>query len=449
MEFNNYFVDNDEINGYERGLKRNSDIIDSDKKQKRRFVWPDTLHREFISAVFDVGLSYATSDALEDMLPVGHNANKEQIGIHVSKLRLYRNQIQSQPVDTVHQSAPLSLSKSVLSFQNQINMGSTSKYAVVTPNTTTQDISPKNLHDNRERHVEGVNHNNFETVVDSRTSEVTKRLQQELRSMRNAIFVQTEYMSSLRTSIQSQARSFNSLLQKMQQLDPALGPINGYSALTDLDLFGNTNRSRHSFDLGPDHDLPQFGTSDMYDIQQGGQTVGYDVKSELQAMSSEMRSHMHMHRQLLVRREGQLQLHGAGLGRGLSGHEYMYSGLGQLQESNHPLDSNMRVITDSRQNGYDRSCHDTNTGSLMFTYDHMPSSQRSVTANDTTGVHGGVAGYTSGYDSPSEEEGQINGDKLRQTEEQGTGLGEALDIDEELFSFLLEGEEEAQRSEGL
>lgn len=37
-----------------------------------------------------------------------------------------------------------------------------------------------------------------------------------------------------------------------------------------------------------------------------------DVRQELQAMSSEMRSHMSMHRQLMMRREGQLLLHSGG-----------------------------------------------------------------------------------------------------------------------------------------
>lgn len=49
-------------------VQSTQEIIDANKL-KKRFVWPESLHRDFVSAVFDIGLKNSTSKLLLQMLP--------------------------------------------------------------------------------------------------------------------------------------------------------------------------------------------------------------------------------------------------------------------------------------------------------------------------------------------------------------------------------------------
>lgn len=49
-------------------VQSTQEIIEANKL-KKRFVWPESLHRDFVSAVFDIGLKNSTSKLLLQMLP--------------------------------------------------------------------------------------------------------------------------------------------------------------------------------------------------------------------------------------------------------------------------------------------------------------------------------------------------------------------------------------------
>ena len=55
-------------------------------KLKKRFVWPESLHRDFVSAVFDIGLKNSTSKLLLQMLP---QSRKISTGLYYSPLFFY------------------------------------------------------------------------------------------------------------------------------------------------------------------------------------------------------------------------------------------------------------------------------------------------------------------------------------------------------------------------
>ena len=50
-------------------------------KLKKRFVWPESLHRDFVSAVFDIGLKNSTSKLLLQMLPQSRKISTGKIYI--------------------------------------------------------------------------------------------------------------------------------------------------------------------------------------------------------------------------------------------------------------------------------------------------------------------------------------------------------------------------------
>ena len=55
-------------------------------KLKKRFVWPESLHRDFVSAVFDIGLKNSTSKLLLQMLPQSRKISTGKIYINISSV---------------------------------------------------------------------------------------------------------------------------------------------------------------------------------------------------------------------------------------------------------------------------------------------------------------------------------------------------------------------------
>ena len=80
----------------------------------------------------------------------------------------------------------------------------------------------------------------------------------------------------------------------------------------------NNTNSMNTMNVKPIDPLPSFShhTGDVFNIALGHDPnttntyhPAHDVRSELHIFSTEMKSHMNLHRQLLQKREGQLQLH--------------------------------------------------------------------------------------------------------------------------------------------
>eukprot|EP00618_Florenciella_parvula_P004198 CAMPEP_0119494398 /NCGR_PEP_ID=MMETSP1344-20130328/18361_1 /TAXON_ID=236787 /ORGANISM="Florenciella parvula, Strain CCMP2471" /LENGTH=101 /DNA_ID=CAMNT_0007529899 /DNA_START=70 /DNA_END=371 /DNA_ORIENTATION=+ len=76
--------------------KRRKD--DGSTKPRKRFVWPDQLHQDFIAAVFDVGLKSASPFIVHQMFQNdasasasgGGSATVEQVKGHLQRFRLHR-----------------------------------------------------------------------------------------------------------------------------------------------------------------------------------------------------------------------------------------------------------------------------------------------------------------------------------------------------------------------
>ena len=69
--------------------------LDVESKPRKRFVWPDSLHRAFIGAVLEVGLDASTPKQISDVLPNrgDGSATLDQIKAQIHKLRLYRSTV--------------------------------------------------------------------------------------------------------------------------------------------------------------------------------------------------------------------------------------------------------------------------------------------------------------------------------------------------------------------
>jgi len=62
----------------------------ADGRWSKRFAWPDELHRDFVSAVFDVGLKHSSPSAVLEQMPTHEQITTERIKSHLQKYRLHR-----------------------------------------------------------------------------------------------------------------------------------------------------------------------------------------------------------------------------------------------------------------------------------------------------------------------------------------------------------------------
>jgi SHAQKYF class myb-like DNA-binding protein len=63
---------------------------DSDGRWSKRFTWPEDLHRDFVSAVFDVGLKHSSPSTILEHMPKHEQITSERIKSHLQKYRLHR-----------------------------------------------------------------------------------------------------------------------------------------------------------------------------------------------------------------------------------------------------------------------------------------------------------------------------------------------------------------------
>lgn len=65
-------------------------VGDKDGRWSKRFAWPDRLHRDFVAAVFDVGLKHSSPSAILEQMPQNDQITSERIKSHLQKYRLNR-----------------------------------------------------------------------------------------------------------------------------------------------------------------------------------------------------------------------------------------------------------------------------------------------------------------------------------------------------------------------
>lgn len=64
---------------------------DTDARWSKRFTWPEALHRDFVAAIFDVGLKHASPSAILAHMPSDNTQiTSERVKSHLQKYRLHR-----------------------------------------------------------------------------------------------------------------------------------------------------------------------------------------------------------------------------------------------------------------------------------------------------------------------------------------------------------------------
>jgi SHAQKYF class myb-like DNA-binding protein len=64
---------------------------ETDGRWSKRFTWPEDLHKDFVSAVFDVGLKHSSPSTVLEHMPKHPQITSERIKSHLQKYRVHRN----------------------------------------------------------------------------------------------------------------------------------------------------------------------------------------------------------------------------------------------------------------------------------------------------------------------------------------------------------------------
>ena len=80
----------DEDKSSEESASRSRKKKKSDGRWSKRFTWPDDLHRDFVAAIFDVGLKNASPSAILEHMPQHDQITSERVKSHLQKYRLHR-----------------------------------------------------------------------------------------------------------------------------------------------------------------------------------------------------------------------------------------------------------------------------------------------------------------------------------------------------------------------
>lgn len=70
--------------------KKSKNDKSNDGRWSKRFTWPEDLHRDFVSAIFDVGLKHSSPSTVMEQMPPHEQISTERIKSHLQKYRLHR-----------------------------------------------------------------------------------------------------------------------------------------------------------------------------------------------------------------------------------------------------------------------------------------------------------------------------------------------------------------------
>lgn len=73
-----------------RPTKARRKAKDTDPRWSKRFTWPEDLHRDFVAAVFDVGLKHSSPSTILESMPKHEQITSERVKSHLQKYRIHR-----------------------------------------------------------------------------------------------------------------------------------------------------------------------------------------------------------------------------------------------------------------------------------------------------------------------------------------------------------------------
>lgn len=334
---------------------------------KKRFVWPDALHRDFLAAVFDIGLKYASPKELALLLDEQDTAavNSDQIRSHIQKFSVFRERKEDYESFFDQQQRGKASRRSGKAEGNLTGDNGTKL-----PRSNSADVggfssarSPTNKnsssHNNEDGHSDltdaskqvsmSTNSNISQKSVQTLTPRAPPlvspaALLARVDNLGEAIQLQNAYLTNIKQLVKKQSKMYAALVQKAQQLRTLLPPSQTTSEPPVFNAFNNfqvrntcgtlynmnivtgdssfglsyiDNTTRNMFNESCNYNYYTECVAHLNFMRNGGvganpNTTAHDMhnRSGLRFMQ-EMRDSMKVHRRQLIKKVDQLSQHGA------------------------------------------------------------------------------------------------------------------------------------------
>jgi SHAQKYF class myb-like DNA-binding protein len=342
------------------GKKRSFSADTGNDGNKKRFVWPDALHRDFMAAVFDVGLQYATPKEIFNLMGTNDSpVTSEQLmsairkfnmfrerryGEYVSYTELARNKGRVNNFDGQHMQAGLASFSS--NSANSLNGNGSTLVADPSHN------KPVGYADEVFEFPSAGNSVRSNRKTERPSAAAAAALLERIDAMGEAINAQQAYIANLKQQLRKQNKIYAILTQKARDIRailPAADTKRPYNAFVDknirntcgtlykMNIVTGDNRFGLSYVDMTGRNIYNDGFNYNYTNNLGEENVpsimrsgGYTDNSSLSALTAapaassssssssnrngmqymhEMRTHMDTHRRLLLQKEDQLSLH--------------------------------------------------------------------------------------------------------------------------------------------
>jgi len=86
----------EEYNAKQQASRKKGKTSDTDQRWSKRFSWPDELHRDFVSAVFDVGLKHSSPSAIMEFMRPNPDVTSERVKSRLQKYRKNREKSRNE-----------------------------------------------------------------------------------------------------------------------------------------------------------------------------------------------------------------------------------------------------------------------------------------------------------------------------------------------------------------
>ncbi len=212
-----------------RDDENGNDTKDIQNKKTTRFVWPEALHKQFISAVFDVGLKFASSKEVASVAPSLDSVSPDQMKSCIQKFRSFRrSDSDSQNKDvSVHSNHQSSLSMGDTGTERKFNGRAKPevKQADDAPNFYGDVWHESDYYSSDLPPAEGTSAAGRDIPVLSEQEEaVVNSLSAEIELIGSKIAAQTRAVMEMEGAIVQQMRIYSSLVDTLTQIDPSITP---------------------------------------------------------------------------------------------------------------------------------------------------------------------------------------------------------------------------------
>lgn len=302
----NDYDDNDNSIGLKRKLSSNQQLLDNQSNTnnsnlKKRFVWPDSLHKDFISAVFDIGLRYAVAREVSKLLtnttlpnanqPVvtsETNPTQDQYKSIIQKLRLFRDP-RIIPRKSFYEKERDEEELAAFGRGNISNNPNDSNQSTTTSN---HKVDPRTLE---------AKDTNEELIKRTEQEYLTSihQLHTKLTKIKQLLSIQEKFKASFERNYSEQTKKFSEL---SRLLSPTMNPSRGPSGLGEVHtLFSQDFSSPTS---------PSLHNSISNALTSASSALPITDSRELM---TEFKGNMEMHHYFMQFREERQQMHGAQL----------------------------------------------------------------------------------------------------------------------------------------